>query len=73
LTKKSRLKILYTQISNKKMYYLTTILIPFTIRNFLFLYISKYNICFNRTFFAGLLLYISIYVSNANFFEDIEV
>jgi hypothetical protein len=55
------------------MYYLTTILILFTIRNLSFLYLSKYNIFFNGTFLYTLLLYTSIYVFNAQFFEDTEL
>jgi hypothetical protein len=55
------------------MYYRTTILILFTIKNLSFLYLSKYNIFFTGTFLHTLFLYMSIYVSNANFFEDIEM
>jgi hypothetical protein len=45
----------------------------FTIRNLSFLYLPKYKIFFNGTFLHTLLLYIFIYVFNANFFEDIDM
>jgi hypothetical protein len=42
-------------------------------QKFVFLYLLKYNIFFNGTFLHTLLLNISIYVFNVNFFKDIEV
>jgi hypothetical protein len=67
------LEIPKRQISDKKIYYCTIILLLFALRNLSFLYFPKYNVFCNGTFLHTLLLYIFIYIFNLIIFRDLKM
>jgi hypothetical protein len=67
------LEIQKRQISDKKIYCCTIILLLFALKNLSFLYFPKYNVFFNGTFLHILLSYISFYIFNLVIFGDIKI